>query len=506
MIRHHDTVWSLNMSDPTLIGSFTNSGIEHLTAEESPWGCACLHSTASGVTQYAWYTTPSVCIPAQAANGHMVYVRYTAKATGFTGTLRCNIGYSSVSAGSGTASGRYDAATSGTYDWTEFIQSIELPHDAVISYIVIGTAPGSGEAWIRDARFTAMHSSGYPVPAIDESWEPVQQNIRGFNIGNILPYTPTDYDRLQSRYKCNLIRVMIAPDYGTNFDLTTEQGYADMFAASMADMATHIALARSHGMKILVDCHYPPGGRAAPGVGFPTEYSSEWYTQFINNWKYMATLFKDEPAVWAFEIFNEPVYLWQTAHQQSPIDMNWWKMGRDAVSAIREIDPNRICVVEPDGYAAVRHLDHLEPWPFDNLVYSVHFYQPIPYNSDANTTGAYVYPGCIGDTPGSVANKEYLRQLLQPARDFQRRYKVPMFVGEFACMRFAPGAELYIKDLIDLFEEYRWLWAYFVYSDWASVNLELLPQLDPWVRVDEIMPRAQVVIDAMGTNRTWTDL
>lgn len=507
MIRHHDTVWALDMSDPSLITSFTNAGIEHLSADVSPDGCACLHSTASGVSQYARYETPSVLVPAQAAAGHMVYVRYTAKATSLTATLRCNIGYTSAAVeGTGTASGRYDSATSGTYDWTEFVQAIELPADAVLSYIVIGTAPGSGQAWIRDVRFTAFHSSGYPVPAIDVSWEPVQQNIRGFNIGNMLPYTPTDYERLQSRYKCNLLRVMIQPSYGYSYDLTTEQGYADMFAASLADIRTHITLAHQHGIKLLLDCHYPPGGRAAPGVGFPTEYSDSWYQQFISLWKFLATEFKDEPAIWGFDIVNEPVYLWQNPNKQSPTEMNWWKLIRDAIREIRAIDPNRLCVVELDGFASPQLYPFLEPWPFSNLVYSFHFYNPSPYNAAENIDGHLVYPGCVGDTPGSVANKDYLRNMLQKARDFQIRYKVPMLVGEFAVFRTAPGAVQYLTDLISIFEEYKWMWTYFVYSDWAIVNPEMLPQVSPDVRVDQILDRGQVLIDAMSTNRTWDDL
>lgn len=505
-IRHHEAIWALDMSRPELIDELTNAGISHLSAGASPWGCACLHSVASATAQYAWYRDPVVLIPAQAAAGHLVYIRYTAKAAVFTGTLRCNINYTSASEGTSTASGRYDSETSGTYDWKEMTQSVELPADAVINYIIVGTAPGTGEVWIRDVRFTAINSAGYDVPETDPSWAPVQQNIRGFNIGNMYPYTPTDYDRLESRYKCNLLRVLIQPSYGFSYDLTTEQGYADMFAASMADLQTHIALARQHGIKLLVDCHFPPGGRDAPGVGFPTEYSSLWYTIFVENWKYLAALLKDEPVIWAFDIVNEPASLWQTEYMQGPADMNWWQLINDAIREIRKIDPARICVVEHDAFTNCAQYPRLEPWPFQNLVYSFHTYAPNPYNTNANLDGHIAYPGGIGEKPGTVINKEYLRQILQPARDFQLRYKVPILVGEFACYRTAPGSALYLRDLIEIFEEYQWMWTYFIYSDWSIVNVETLPQISPDVRVDTILDRGQVLIDFMANNHQWTDL
>ena len=505
-VRHHETVWALDMSKPSLIAEFSAPGIEHLAAGASPYGCACLHSVASGVTQYARYTSPDVLRPLETIRGRLVYVRYTAKANAFTGTLRCNMSYTSDEAGPNTASGRYDAATTGTYDWTEFIQSIEIPSDAVVTLLYLGTTSGSGEVWIRDLRITAIHSSGYSEPDIDPSWEPVEQNIRGFNIGNMFEYTPTDYDRLQSRYKCNLLRVMIQPSYGYTYDLTTEQGYNDMFAFCMADLQTHIALASAHGMKLLVDCHFPPGGRAAPGVAFPTEYSSAWYTQFIEKWKYLAALLKDVPCIYGFDIVNEPAYLWQTGYKQGPLDMNWRQMIHDAIREIRKIDPNRLCVVEHDGFASARLYPFQEPFPFENIVYSFHFYNPNPYNTVANGDGHLVYPGCVGDTVGSVANKEYLRTLLQPARDFQLRYKIPILVGEFAVMRYAGGAATYLRELVQLFTEYRWMWTYFIYSDWPAANVEMLPQLDPSVRVDTILDRGQVLIDAMAGNHVWTDL
>ena len=80
-----------------------------------------------------------------------------------------------------------------------------------------------------------------------------------------------------------------------------------------------------------------------------------------------------------------------------------------------------------------------------------------------------VYPGRVGDTPW---NKDQLRRVLQPVRDFQLAYNVHIYVGEFSAIRWAPGAADYLRDCIDLFEEYGWDWTYHAYREWDGWSVE----------------------------------
>jgi hypothetical protein len=63
---------------------------------------------------------------------------------------------------------------------------------------------------------------------------------------------------------------------------------------------------------------------------------------------------------------------------------------------------------------------------------------------------------------------------LEPVREFQRAYNVHIYAGEFSAIRWAPGdsAYRYLKDVIELFEEYGWDWTYHAYREWDGWSVE----------------------------------
>jgi hypothetical protein len=78
--------------------------------------------------------------------------------------------------------------------------------------------------------------------------------------------------------------------------------------------------------------------------------------------------------------------------------------------------------------------------------------------------------------PGKIGNQEYdkdaLRKVLKPVREFQLAYNVHIYVGEFSAIRWAPGAATYLSDCIDIFEEYGWDWSYHAYREWPGWSVE----------------------------------
>jgi hypothetical protein len=54
---------------------------------------------------------------------------------------------------------------------------------------------------------------------------------------------------------------------------------------------------------------------------------------------------------------------------------------------------------------------------------------------------------------------------------------VPIYVGEFSAIRWAPGAADYIRDLIELFEEYGWSWTYHAFAEWHGWDTEYNEQM-----------------------------
>lgn len=84
---------------------------------------------------------------------------------------------------------------------------------------------------------------------------------------------------------------------------------------------------------------------------------------------------------------------------------------------------------------------------------------------------AYTYPG---EVSGKHWDKAELLKSLQPVIDFQKKYNVHIYVGEFSAIRWAPdnSAYRYLKDCVDIFEELDWDWTYHAFREWSGWSLE----------------------------------
>ncbi len=133
-----------------------------------------------------------------------------------------------------------------------------------------------------------------------------------------------------------------------------------------------------------------------------------------------------------------------------------------------------------------------------NIFYSVHIYYPgeITHQLDRNRKQYLAYPN-------AKYNKTQMRiRLERKVRRFQKMTGAKIFVGEFGCVRWAPGADLLLQDMISLFEEYGWTWCFHAFreSDVWSVEHNENP-LDR-VRKKDMTKRKQVLLNAFRKNKT----
>jgi endoglucanase len=152
-----------------------------------------------------------------------------------------------------------------------------------------------------------------------------------------------------------------------------------------------IGFARSHGMKVILDLHNDQAKDWAAGyLG-----SDAW----INFWKNMATKYKGNPDVIAFELFNEAFFTgtWNSSIQTN-IDV-FAKAFARCTDAIRQIDPTR-AVIWSDPYAGnilpykdwinspypASLLESLRPYT-NNMYFAFHDYPPIDPISGKDWTG-----------------------------------------------------------------------------------------------------------------------
>ena len=156
---------------------------------------------------------------------------------------------------------------------------------------------------------------------------------------------------------------------------------------------------------------------------------------------------------------------------------------RETVSEIRLYDRDTAIIINPTRYAMPTAMATLRPLPDPNVRYGVHCYYPPPLTLRRDTDHKYpghvtAFPKC--DHPQRVfVDRAHLRQLfVDNVVSWQEKYGVPpekMLVAEFGICREVPGAQEYLRDLVDIFSEFGWSWLLFSFRDeeWDALDYEL---------------------------------
>lgn len=191
-------------------------------------------------------------------------------------------------------------------------------------------------------------------------------------------------------------------------------------------------------------------------------------------WGHIASRLRGFGSLLAYDLINEPVVpdTFFTAAKRAA----WAELALAITRRVRAVDPDTPIMIEPVPWAFPESFRNLEPLPVDGLVYSFHFYTPREFThqglQELSRSRGVSYPQ-------GKWNKRALSDALQPVRDFSRKFGIPVFVGEFSCVRWAPEGSCarYVRDVIELFEDERWGWAYLGwrgYQGWdAELNAEI---------------------------------
>ena len=282
--------------------------------------------------------------------------------------------------------------------------------------------------------------------------------------GCMLPARATTEDDIETLHKwgATMARFQIMRNWFMDDDCRDLDEYAAWIDSRLDNLVDVLRWAGARGMKICVDLHSPPGGKRPGDRAMNMFFEEKYADAFVETWKRIATRFKGNPAVYGYDLVNEP-------HQKTPARFSYWELQRRAAEAVRAIDPDTPIVVESNLSDAPSAFRYLSPLAMDNVIYQVHCYRP----------GDYTHQGVRGNPVGAVwpdpakgRDREYLRKALQPVRDFQLRHKARIYVGEFSAASYAPGAENYLRDCIALFEEYGWDWTYHAFREADVWNVE----------------------------------
>ena len=241
----------------------------------------------------------------------------------------------------------------------------------------------------------------------------------------------------------------------------------DWFAKWLVHADEVLGWLEARGMKMALDMHNPPAG--GYGDKCPLFDSAEMADRFVSAWEEIARRYKGRKGLYGYDLVNEPA---QT--DRALPDCDYWNVQRRAAEAIRRIDPDATIVVESNEWDSPSAFSYLKALDLDNVVYQAHMYAPGWFTHQGANGKAIPKPEDLQAYPSTKKkiDRDYLRRVLKPVREFQRRHGCRILIGEFSAALYAPGAAEYLSDCIDLFHEYGWDWTYHSFREARYWNVE----------------------------------
>jgi hypothetical protein len=360
----------------------------------------------------------------------------------------------------------------GTFDWRRASFSTHIPADATNITIVLGLEQVTGKATFDDLKFLVTKPAILARPRAGSG--PVFKGhslprLRGAMVSPNL--NAEDLRVLGEDWKANLIRFQLIR-FGQPGQPATPENYDAWLEGELKKLDALLPLCEKYGLLVAVDLHSPPGGKATVSgyIGSDGGLFGDRKTQekFVDVWRAIATRYKGAKAIWGYDLANEPV-----EEELGDGCEDWQDLAERTAKAIRVIDPERAIILEPAPWGGPEGLNELAPIDVSNVVYSVHMYLPHAFtHQGVHQQGpVYQYPGLVDGKPW---DKAQLEKALLPVINFQNRYRVHIYIGEFSAIRWAPdnSASRYLSDVIDIFEKHDWDWSYHAFREWSGWSVE----------------------------------
>ena len=281
--------------------------------------------------------------------------------------------------------------------------------------------------------------------------------FRGFTLDELSAVIPENFAALAG-YGATLVRVGLHLQRCANCN-----SYA-IPPAGLETVDRAVALAERYGLYVVLTL-VPEKPQGAP---YWTRRDLQ--DSIVAVWQELARRYQRRTALAGFDLINEPK---PPGPLQAQSDAFVQLAGR-IIEGIRAVDPARMVIFEPapSGNAHFAFKPLKAPLPYKNVLYSAHFYKPedITHQGVGGTKVGEPYLGRKGD-------RDELRRFVEPLRAFARRHNVPVYVGEFSCVRWAPGesAALWTRDVLELFESEGWSWTFHAFRGWHGWDHELGP-------------------------------
>jgi cellulase (glycosyl hydrolase family 5) len=310
---------------------------------------------------------------------------------------------------------------------------------------------------------------------------------RGVNINPEL-IQEGDVEILALEWGANLIRACLASS-DCGLCMTTD-GSPTCRSIDFAKLDSIVDWCEEYGIRVVIDLHHFAGYNPhSEPQDFRLWDSPALQQKFVDFWRSVARRYASRgDVIYGYDLLNEP-------HTSSKgIPRIWNSLIERTAKAIREVD-NRHAIVVECGYGLPENFMPLQPIDDPNIIYSFHFGEPY----------MFTHQGHMGKPaglkyPSSDLDKDYLRSLIKPAYEFKKRYGVQIYVGELIvyCYVDSTSRSAYMRDCLDLFEEYGFDYTFWAYRSWLHSSLEHVGYKTPKKWIEEYVGETESLLLFQG--------
>lgn len=242
---------------------------------------------------------------------------------------------------------------------------------------------------------------------------------------------------------------------------------------SLLDRAVEAAL--GSGLRVILDLHRCPGHDFEAGMTTEQTFFSDPAMRqgCLKVWAVLAERYGHRPGV-LLELLNEPV---------APSADIWNEVKDQLAREIRRFAPKATLVVGANRWNNAAEFAHLTPVDDDNILYSVHFYNPIVFTHQKapwikqeifqearSYPGTYEIPEVASELPvdRGIWNRDRIAEMLEPVFKFRDKYGLAVACNEFGVYMGGPdrGSRMnWMRDILGLFGEHGIGWSYWNYKN-----------------------------------------
>ena len=391
----------------------------------------------------------------------------------------------------------------GNFEWTTIELVADLgPKPVGVVDVTLGLQNVEGRVEFDLSSFEWAPHEPYRFPRCNQDYKveyPDRVAWRPQLRGAMLPLDPTEDDiRTLASWGGTIGRFQMSRNFqkiDANLDFPEYERWLD---GRLDLLEKVLGWARKYGLLVCVDLHVPPGSvRDNSETRMFTDKAC--LDLYVRGWEKIARRFKgNEDAIYGYDLLNEPH---QNGHD---VPFSYWDAQRLAAEAIRRIDPETTIVMEANWSSSAPAYEYMSPLAMPNVIYELHMYIPSEYTHQG-VTGGWSEPRKWPDESRGW-NKELLRRKLEPVVAFSKHHHAKIFVGEFSAVAWAEGADRYLRDCIELFDEQGWDWCYHAFNEWRGWNVEFAgDSLATLGRVGDT-PRKRALLDGLrGAPGYWHD-